>query len=367
VLPALFSLLLLLVALPALAHNLSVAHVSVVRDVGDRRLATVEVDLSLKDLALTIPLDANHDEAVTWAELRAARPSIEALVARGVALDAMGGPCALQPTGLGTRRYDDGSYATLLLRARCPSAGSLRVRYTLFFDRDPQHRAVVSLSDGTGTAAAIANAGTPTGRLDGKADDVFAEFVREGVHHILIGYDHLAFLISLVLPALLAWLGGVWRADPDMRRRLRDVFWLVTAFTLAHSVTLTLAALDLVRPASRIIEPAIAASVLLAALNNIRPVVVRRLWLLSFGFGLVHGFGFAGALGEIGLPKGGRVLALLGFNVGVELGQLSVLCVLLPVLYLVRNRPGYGRRVVPLVSLGIALRAGAWLVQRLSG
>ena len=122
-----------------------------------------------------------------------------------------------------------------------------------------------------------------------------------------------------------------------------------------------------VTPASRWIEAAIAASVLLAALNNLRPVFVRRLWVVGFVFGLIHGFGFAGALSELGLPDGARLIALLGFNLGVEIGQLAVVCVLLPVLFAVRRQRWYPKVVMPAASLGIAVLAAWWLWQRLAG
>ncbi|MGH8032653.1 MAG: HupE/UreJ family protein, partial [Luteimonas sp.] len=133
------------------------------------------------------------------------------------------------------------------------------------------------------------------------------------------------------------------------------------------SITLSLAALGWVTPASRWVEASIALSVLLAALNNIRPLVKRRLWLLGFAFGLIHGFGFAGALGELGLPKGQWLLALFSFNLGVEIGQLSVVAVVLPLLLAVRRQPWYPHIAMPLLSLAIAALAGSWLVQRLSG
>lgn len=126
-------------------------------------------------------------------------------------------------------------------------------------------------------------------------------------------------------------------------------------------------ALGWVVPASRWIEPVIAAGVLLAALNNVWPWVTGRLWAMSFGFGLIHGFGFAGALSELGLPQTGRLLSLFGFNLGVEFGQLAVVCLVLPLLFLLRGKRWYSHRAMPLLSLGIAMVATGWLWQRLIG
>lgn len=244
------------------------------------------------------------------------------------------------------------------------------LHYTLLMDRDPQHRALVTVRRGPDVSTAIARA--DDSRIAFAIDNAgsasaFLDFLREGVHHILIGYDHLAFLISLLLPAALIRVRGRWQPAVGFRSGFMHVLGIVTAFTLAHSITLSLAALGWVTPASRWIEAAIAASVLLAALNNLWPLVIRRLWLVGFVFGLIHGFGFAGALGELGLPDGARLLALLGFNLGVEIGQLAVVCVLLPLLFVVRRQRWYASLALPLASIAIAALAVWWLWQRLAG
>jgi hypothetical protein len=365
---ALAALLALSAAAPALAHDPSVARLDAVVDSDDPHHLSLELDLALKDLALTLPLDANHDEAVTWGELAAARPAIEALVERHVSLAGDDRACRLQPTGLATRRYDDGAYATVQMEAACTGTGRWALGYTLFQDRDPQHRAIATLHDGAASATGIAGLGAASRvTLAPGHAAVLPAFLREGVHHLLLGADHIAFLLSLVLPVLLAWNGQRWILASPIRPQLLQALGLVTAFTLAHSITLTLAALGWVTPVSRWVESAIAMSVLLAALNNVRPLVTQRLWLLSFGFGLVHGFGFAGALGELDLPDHARVQALFGFNLGVELGQLAVLAAALPLLFVVRRQAWYARWAVPGVSLAIATVAAAWFVQRVGG
>ena len=357
--------LFLLLANVCHAHTLSVSHLDIVvpADGSDLRL---ELDLALRDVALTLPLDANRDEQVTWGELLAIQTPLQDLVARGLQLSTRAGPCQLTPQGLATRRYDDGGYATLKLSAHCPSAGALRVDYRLLFASDPQHRALITVRRGAAVVTAIARADATRIDIPLEGGNPFLDFVREGVHHILIGYDHLAFLISLLLPAALLRRQSSWQPTPDFRTSLKHVLGIVTAFTLAHSITLSLAALGWVTPASRWVEVSIAFSVLLASLNNAWPLVTRRVWMLGFGFGLIHGFGFAGALLELGLPKGARLAALVGFNVGVEIGQLLVVAALLPVLFLLRGKPWYSRWVLPLVSLLIALLAGYWMVRRLT-
>jgi HupE / UreJ protein len=303
---------------------------------------------------------------LTWGELQAGRDDVLAWVRDGVRVADARGRCDLQPVRMGLRRYDDGAYVAVELGGACAD-GALRVDYDLLFDRDPQHRAIATLHEGTVTASAILRFDARHATLGRASGSPFAAFVREGVHHILIGTDHLAFLLCLLLPATLVRRDGAWIAAASLGASLRPVLGIVTAFTLAHSLTLSLAALGWVVPSSRWVEAAIAGSVLLAALNNVRPVVERRTWMVAFVFGLVHGFGFAGALGEFGLPADSRLAALVGFNAGVELGQLAAVAAVLPLLHAWRRRTAYARVVMPLVSLLIAAVAARWCWERLAG
>ncbi|MEJ7745592.1 MAG: HupE/UreJ family protein [Luteimonas sp.] len=362
----LWLLVLTLIAWPAQSHTLSVSHVDVAVDAQGRG-AKIELDLALRDLALSLPLDANRDEEITWGELSAMRGQLESLVLANLSMSTPSALCPLQPAGLAVRRYDDGMYATVLLSADCAVDDGLSIRYGLFFEQDPQHRALLTMRRGEKVTTGIARAGASTVELSMDQGQPFFDYLREGIHHILIGYDHLAFLISLLLPAALIRAGRQWQPIPRLRPGLLHVVGVVSAFTVAHSITLALAALDWVTPASRWIEAAIAASVLLAALNNLYPVVTRRLWMVGFAFGLIHGFGFAGALGELGLPDRARLTALLSFNIGVELGQLMVVAIVMPVLFAVRHQRWYARYVMPMLSLLIAGLAVWWLIQRLAG
>jgi hypothetical protein len=157
---------------------------------------------------------------------------------------------------------------------------------------------------------------------------------------------------------------GHWSAAPSFRVAALDVAKVVTAFTLAHSITLSLAVLGVISLPSRLVESAIALSVVLAALNNLRPVVAGGRWVAAFAFGLLHGFGFAGALQELGLPSASLALSLAGFNVGVEAGQLALVALFLPVAYALRSRRGYLRYALAGGSTAIAALALGWFVER---
>jgi hypothetical protein len=192
----------------------------------------------------------------------------------------------------------------------------------------------------------------------------FAAYVHEGVWHIWLGFDHILFLVSLLLPAVLIRRDGRWKGAASFQDAFWDVARIVTAFTLAHSITLTLAALGIVSLPSRWVESAIALSVVLAALNNVVPVVARGRWIAAFAFGLLHGFGFAGALADLGLPAGSLALSLAGFNVGVELGQLAIVAAFLPLAFALRSTWAYRRVVLAGGSAVIVAIAGVWLIER---
>ncbi len=368
-LSAFILLLSLLTAYSVHAHELSVAHVDIdaseTTNPGRKDLIRLELDLALRDIALSLPLDGNRDERVTWGELVKTRPSLEAMATAGLSLSSISGPCELTPKTLALRRYDSGAYAVLGIDARCPSRSGLRLGYNLLFDNDPQHQAIVTMRDGSTTTSAVMNNGRRVAAFAPGSRQPFTDFLLQGIHHILIGYDHLAFLLSLLLPAALVRREGRWHPQEKPRACFMQILGIVTAFTLAHSITLSLAALGWVVPASRWVEALIAGSVLLAALNNVWPQVTRRLWVVGCLFGLIHGFGFAGALSELGLPEDGRLLLLLAFNLGVEAGQIAVVCAVLPVLFLLREKRWYSQRLMPLLSLGIAAMAMVWLWQRL--
>jgi hypothetical protein len=193
----------------------------------------------------------------------------------------------------------------------------------------------------------------------------FLVFLREGVWHIWTGYDHILFLLALLLPSVLRREAGQWRGVDGLRPAFVNIFKIVTAFTVAHSLTLSLATLQIVRLPSRVTESAIAASVVLAAANNLWPFIRERGWMVAFAFGLIHGFGFANALSDLGLVHGTLALTLVGFNLGVEAGQLVIVCLFLPAAFALRNTRFYQRPLLHFGSALIIVVAGVWLMERI--
>ena len=357
---------LVLACMPASAHKPSDSYLTLRVDgsVIDGRW-----DIALRDLDFAIGLDGDGDGNLTWNEVQARHAAIAAYALARLRLDADVGACTLEAGEQLLDQHTDGAYTVLALRGACPAAPRrLTIGYQLFADTDAQHRGLVRITSGAGIGqTAILGGDGPDPAIElaqASALGQFLAYVRHGAWHIWIGFDHILFLVSLLLPAVLVWQGRAWSQVADLRGAGIDVLKTVSAFTLAHSVTLSLAALGLVALPSRWVESAIAASVVVAALNNVMPVVLRRRWLAAFVFGLVHGFGFAGVLADLGLPRGARALALLGFNVGVELGQLALVALVLPVAFALRGTALYRRLLLPGGSVAIALLALAWLGER---
>jgi hypothetical protein len=352
------------VAMPAAAHKPSDSYLALrIEDSSVR----VQWDIALRDLEYAIGIDANEDGVITWEELQARQDAIAAYALARLAISADGRPCPAGPVEHQVDRHSDGAYAVLRFAAACAVPGTLEAAYALFFDLDPLHRGLVRLESRGETRSLIFSPEQPRKRLslaERSALRQFLDFAREGVWHIWIGFDHVLFLLSLLLPAVLTRQGGRWVALHGFRQALWKTFVIVTAFTLAHSLTLSLAALEVLTLPSRWVESAIAASVVLAALNNVYPLLERRLWMIAFLFGLIHGFGFASVLKDLGLPRESLLLALVSFNLGVEAGQLAIVTALMPVAFALRQSWFYRRLTLAAGSLVIVAVACVWFVER---
>lgn len=357
---ALAALVLLIVASgPARAHKASDAYLQL--EAGERG-TTLRIDVALRDLDQQIDLDVDADGRLTWGEVRAAWPAIERVVRDGVQLAG----CELTTAGRGLERRSDGAYAALQLRSDCVLGTSPMLRYTLFADIDPTHRGLLRIErPGNEVLVRVLDPARP----DDIGQPAQTSFLGEGVHHIVTGYDHVLFLLCLLLPAVMRREraeGGRprWRPVERWSAALWPVLGIVTAFTLAHSITLALAAAKWVSLPASFIEPAIAATIVLAAVDNLRPILPGPRWLVTFVFGLVHGFGFAGVLGEIELPRLEFAWALLQFNIGLELGQVAIVLAAMAVLYALRSHRRYPAWAIRGGSVAALLVGAWWFVER---
>ena len=364
------ALLLLGIAGVASAHKPSDSYLTLSTLSGESTVAA-QWDIALRDLDMALDLDADRDGAITWREVRTRERDLFGYALGRLKLGNGATACRFTPGELLVDDHSDGAYAVLRFSAQCTApVRQLSVDYRLLFDLDASHRGLLRLDLDGASRSAVMSPDQALQRFDlAKASRLatFVQFAGDGMHHIWIGYDHMLFLISLLLPAVLMRRSGKWQPVASRRSALLGGLAVVTAFTVSHSITLTLAALDVIGLPSRLVESGIALSVLLASLNNIWPIVTRRGWVLAFCFGLVHGFGFASVLGDLGLPRAALALALAGFNVGVEIGQLAVVLAVVPLIYVLRNARFYRPGILIGGSSAIALVAGIWFFGRAFG
>jgi hypothetical protein len=353
---------LFLFAAPALAHTSATSFLSL--HVLDEHRLVATFDLDLKDLESLLTLDANDDGVITWGEVRQASNAIESLALGRTQIRAGNALCVADGRDdIAIAEHGDGPYARLAITLACPQATrSLAVDYSGWFSVDAGHRALYEFVDRQDAREqSILTASRPLWRTSESMWARAKRFVDEGARHLLTGYDHLAFL-SVLLLALARRREGVAVAGawPLARRALA----VITSFTLAHSCTLALAANGWLTLPSRPVEALIAASVVIAALLNLSREPAKHGWKLAFGFGLVHGLGFAGALAET-TSEHIDLLALGAFNAGIELAQIACAAAVIPLIWaLFRHTPSQ-RVVVPLASLAVAAVAMEWVVARI--
>jgi hydrogenase/urease accessory protein HupE len=340
----------------AVAHQINLSNARI--ELAPGPVATLEITLKGSDVDRAAGTKVFDDRTglVDPSRLAAAAAQITAYVmAHASVAGANGVPCQAGPIALAP----DQDGVTARLAWSCAGIeGDLVYRSTVLIDIDRAAKQVVLIGSGANTSQALLDATQTEVRLTASPSlfEVIRRYIAAGIEHIFLGYDHIAFLIAIVLWA----------------RRLWPVIKIVTAFTVAHSITLSLAALQIVVVPSAIIEPAIAASIVYVAIENFFSRDVSKRWRDSFAFGLIHGFGFASALQQFGLPRGALVPALGAFNLGVEVGQVAIVSVAVPSLIafdrlLTAPRGASPLRTAALVytlSGLIAILGSYWILER---
>ena len=335
------------------------------------------VELALDDLNLALELDMPDGEEVTVDDLRPYLDRIDEYIRQRVALSigSVSGPPPI--TGYG---IVDVSFARMIqvefAYEELPEVPrEIEVTYSALFDVQPDHRGMLVIETNWKTGT-FQNEGSVSGVFDPAkqvitldlADSTmlrgFAAMVGLGMHHIWIGIDHILFLMALLLPAVVYRGQNSWQPVDNFRTAFIHVVKVVTVFTVAHTITLSLAALNTVSLSDRLVESIIAISIAIAALHIIVPIFRGGLWWIVFAFGLFHGFGFASVLGEIGIPNSYLVHSLLGFNIGVELGQIVIVMVTFPILFFIRNGPHYSRILMPAAATGLIMVSLYWFTER---
>ncbi len=352
---ALWLLILVCAPLMASAHETTRSYLTLTRD---QAMLTADLRLAFRDLDVAVWLDADLDGQITWGEVEPRLPEVAAYVLAGLTFDA-GGACAMTQTGADAVINGGIDYLEVHLSGPCPDAAApLTVTTRLFVNLDPDHRLFLTTADAGLSATSVLGPQNRQITIAPGADGAFATFVayvRAGIEHLAGGADHIVFLLVLMLPAV-ATAGSP-------RRAALGVVMAATGFTIAHAITLTAATLQVLRPRSDVIEVLIALSIIVTAADNIRPFLPAPRAVVAAFFGLIHGFGFATVLGGLSLSSGTLAVALLGFNVGIELAQIGVILVTMPALYMLR-----GGRALVWAGSGAAIAVGVyWCAVRLAG
>jgi hydrogenase/urease accessory protein HupE len=326
-------------------------------EIGSNRL-TAQLIVAWAELEAGGALDLNRDRVLDAGEISTARPRLVRLAEAALSLESDGRMLALAaPPDI---QVDETNGLSFKITCTLPPTQVLLVTSEIVAELNPGHSQIVMVHDAGGTklGETVLDRNKPTVEIpllarapDQKAPSAARDFLVLGLEHILAGWDHLAFVFGLLI------VGG----------RLRDAVKVITSFTLAHSLTLALATLNYIRIPPSVVEPIIAASIIYVGFENVLRKEFGNRWMLTFAFGLVHGCGFASILRDLGVGANGAGVTgpLLWFNLGVELGQLAIAALMLPVIW--KLKALFPQRWVPVMSVMLILLGSYFLVQRLWG
>ena len=341
---------------------------------------TGRLELPIDQLDRVLGLDKDGNGEVSDDEVEAAWDAIERYAADIVEFGTTDLSYSMTFTGRDRLDVKIANYAVLRfsLQTPLPVPHLLAADFQPFFSITREHRGglvlennyLTGVKDNESVISLIFSPQNLNDEVDLRGESIWtlgSRFIVEGAWHIWIGIDHVLFLVALLLTAVMTRKDSQWHHVPEFRTAFINLISIITLFTIAHSVTLALALKGWVSLPSRFVESVIALSVLVVASNNIRPWLRGRNWWLVFGFGLFHGLGFANVLILLVVGWESKLVSLIGFNLGVEVGQLAIVTVLFPVLYWSRNKDWYRKFVLPGVSGAIALIALWWFVTRALG
>jgi hypothetical protein len=346
-------------AAPARAHQTSIKYVDVTVD-GPR--ATVTMTVAPGDVTEPMGLAADARPSVA----QATTPAVAAYVAGWLTVaPETGEACAAGAPRASAE--SDARFVVVEWQLQCAAALTrVALDFRGFFAVDQRHEAIVTVhAPGAAADAVVVRAAEPVLRVQVGEAMRLAGWVAAGIEHIWDGRDHVSFVLALLLVVMLVRGGDGWQTRPPLAT-LRRTATIITAFTVAHSLSLIAASLGWLSLPSRLVESLIAVSILYTAIENIVRPEVRWRFVLTFGFGLVHGLGFASVL-QVMLPPDHVIGPLLGFNVGVEIGQLVIVAIALPLAWLAARELGaerYRRGAMPALSIAIAAFAIKWLIER---
>ena len=352
------------VSFSTISHELSNGYLTLKNDSGET--LSGELLLKPKDIGQAAGLDTNNDGNLTWGEARRNHNLANDYIQNHLIIRGSETRCTVSVAPPSIRDISAESLLVYPLSVNCAFLNEVSVRYTGIVSDFPTHKLLTSITLDEQTSVHVLDSEQTFVSVSPKNShwiSQFSEMVYQGIWHIFIGLDHILFLVATLLTVNLLRKSKRWVKEKSIKRIVKSTVILVSTFTLAHSITLTLTALDFITLNSRIVELGIAISVAITALNNVYPIIMR-LGLVTFGFGLLHGMGFASVFGDLNAQSGSLVMNVFAFNLGVEIGQLAIVALLLPILILLRNVRLYSKAIMPIASSIIAVIAINWTLQR---
>jgi hypothetical protein len=338
------------------AHNASTSYISINTKGG---AVSGSLKLDVLDAHRVVGLDSDFDGQITWREVKASKGALSDQILKKLKFEDKNGEKCSPGLDRVTAEQKGGTYFLMIywnLPCFMLSASPLSFSYHLLFDIDRSHMGIVTVDQGS---AIILKEGDPPVVFDGLPPSVFMQFTRflkQGIWHIFIGYDHILFIITLIISVL----------KTTNRGYLLGLIRVVSAFTIAHSVTLFLVGTGLLSLPSQFVESVIALSIILGALNNLYQFLPGSIPTLAFVFGLIHGFGFAGVLNELSPSVGGLVTAVLSFNFGVELGQVAIIAAVMPLILLSKKWGFFDFWIYKWGSFAVSIVGLIWLFERVT-
>jgi len=320
-------------------------------------------EIESNNLESQFDLDSNKNEIISWKELKKFQSPILQYVKPHFQLWIDDKKVELNFESFELERKDDQTFLILSLPLDAAAIHSIRIKYDLFFNIDKQQICYVHVQQKKKAPIVEPlkrNKQTVNIAVENYSiSKSMGNFFIEGIWHIWLGWDHLLFLLMLIISSLSAYLVTQTRAEVG-----KEILKIVTSFSIAHSITLILSTLDIILLPTKAVEICIAVSVLITALANLRPQQSHPLWQVAFLFGLIHGFGFANALQEMALESEYLVYLLLSFNLGVEAGQLALVFIVLPLLMVLKRKTSLFNLSMKFISGITAVVAVVWVVER---
>lgn len=346
------------------SHELSNGYLALKNSSSESLLG--ELLLKPEDIGRAAGLDINNDGSLTWGEVNRNHNVANDYIQKHLVIRGSETRCTISVAQPSLREISAESLLAYPLSVNCASLNEVSIQYTGIVNDFPTHKLLTTLTLNDQTNVYVLTDERPLITISADENNwisQFNEMVYQGIWHIFIGLDHILFLVATLLTVNLYRENKSWVKKHSKQHILKSTVILVSTFTLAHSITLTATALDVITLDSRIVELGIAISVVITAINNVYPVIMR-LGFITFGFGLLHGMGFASVFGDLNAQSGSLIINVLAFNLGVEIGQLAIVALLLPLLILLRNIRLYSKAIMPIASSIIAVVAINWTLQR---